>query len=258
MSAFNFFDRLGAQKLYKRQAQKIIKRFGVPVYYVRKRENTEVDRIYGEEYGGKLVYDKAYPMKMFLESYENYDGSLQFNSFLSVLDNSLRFCIDVDMFRKTVPNIPFPEEGDIVFLQFESLRDMETSEHFKALEGFYIRHCERRNDFYKLNFFNLVTIECNRLEYNHQIFRTGIELIDSLNDIDKPENAESLGNNLDIDRINNEGVEAYNPNTNTMEEGQTITETSPCDPFAQKPNQTGAEDIKKYTQYTFNDPYGDG
>ena len=259
---FNFFDRFGTQKLYKKQAQKIIKRFGIPIYYVRKKENTPVDKLYGEQYGSRMVYDKAYPMKMFLESFENYDGALQFNSFLSVLDNSLKFCIDIDTFRSIVPNLDYPEEGDIIFLQFESLRDIETSEHFKALEGFYIRHCDRRSDFYKLNFFHLIPIECNRLEYNHQIFQTGVELIDSLNDIDdNTDIANSIGDNDEIDRIDKEGIEYYNPINGTMEEGSSVTNPSPCDPMQQKQNETNATKKINITGDVYNwkefDPYGE-
>lgn len=249
MAKFDFFNRLGTQKLYKKAAQKIVKRYGIPIYYVQKSEKTEVDNIYGEQYGSRMVFDKAFPMKMYLENFENYDGALAFNSFLSVLDNSMRFCIDVETFRKVV-GLPFPEEGDIVFIALKGLKEMETPKHFRALEGFEIKHCERRKDFYELNFFNLVTLECSRLEYNHQIFKTGVEMIDSLNEIDKID----MGDNSAIDEIDRDGLEIFNPETGVVEQSTLpVTEESPCNPKAQQPNHTAAQDWKAFTE---DDPYG--
>jgi hypothetical protein len=109
-----------------------------------------------------------------------------------------------------------------------------------------------------LNFFNLVTLECTRLEYNHQVFKTNVPLIDSLNEIDKIGEDGKIGDNAAIDQINIEGVEVYNLDTNTMENSTSgVTEESPCNPYAQKPNKVESELEEQLKEWSPENPYGD-
>lgn len=253
--AFNFFNQKGIQKLYRKQFRKIIKRFGIPCYYVKKALSGSLDKLYGED--NAISYDTAFEIKMYLETFEFYDGSHQtFNAFLSLLEDSLRFKIDIETFKE-VTGMDFPEEGDLICIGLSPALKIVTPD-FKALETFIIRGVNRRADFYSFGTFFSHALECNRFEYNHQKFNTGVELIDSLNLIDTVKSiSDIIGDNKIIDQIDAEGVEAYDSETGTIQQGSPVTEFMECDPMKPDSNETPEIPQPEDVEWDPNDPYGD-
>ncbi len=248
MSKFNFFTHQGTQKLYRKQFCKVIKRYGIPCYYIKKEESGSLDKLYGEDHA--MIYRDIFQLKLYLETFEFYDGQHQgFNSFLSVLDDSLRFKVDIESFKEAT-KMDYPEEGDLIAIGLSpALKIVDPNN--KAYEIFSIIGVNRRSDFYAFGTFFSHVLECNRFEYNHQIFLTGIEGIDALNQINDNEDiAKQIGDNDIIDEININGIEAFNPITGKIEEsGKPVVEDNPCNPFEVTKNEEVVWDP--------TNPYGD-
>lgn len=246
MSKFNWFQHKGTQNLYRKQFRKVIKRFGFPVYYVKKKESGSSDKLYGEDMG--LSYTEAFPMKLYLESFEFYDGENQtFNNFLSILDDSVRWKIDVESFKEAT-GMNYPEEGDIIALALSpELSVVEPNQ--KSYELFEIKGVDPRNDFYQFGTFFSHVLNCTRFEYNHQRFQTGIPEIDIVNEItDKPEE-NIIGDNDYIDDLNVNGIEQFNPVTGEIEDGdRPVVEENECNPMKNDPVEV---------TWDPNNPYGE-
>lgn len=237
MSKFNFFTNKGTQKLYRKQFRKVIKRYGIPCYYIKKSESGSLDKLYGEDHA--MCFKEAFNLKLYLETFEFYDGTHQsFNSFLSVLDDSLRFKVDIESFTEATKMI-HPEEGDLIAIGLSPALEIVDPNN-KAYEIFDIKGVNKRSDFYAFGTFFSHVLECSRFEYNHQLFATGIAGIDSLNEIDNdPEIAKQTGDNDYIDELNINGIEAFNPSTGKVEESnKPVVEENPCNPFEVIKNET--------------------
>jgi len=247
MGKFDFFTHKGTQKLYRRQFRQILKRYGFPVYYITKKESGSSDRLYGEDIG--LSFDKALPIKLFLETFEFYDGENQtFNQYLSILDDNLRWKVDIETFKEAT-GMDFPAEGDLIALALSpSLSVVEANQ--KAYEIFEIKGVNPRSDFYQFGTFFSHVLNCLRFEYNHQRFNTGIPEIDIINEItDKPKE-NIIGDNDYIDELNVEGVEQFNPLTGKIEDGNVpVVEESECNPLKPEPVEVF---------WSPENPYGDG
>lgn len=252
MSKFNFHTHEGTQKLYRKQFQQIIKRYGVPCVYVHKQEGSP-DKLYGED--AAISYKSTSKLKLFLETMEYYDGLGQtFTNFLTVLDDRMRFKVEIESFTKSTGK-DFPEEGDLVAFELSGPEYalQKINPNNKTYEIFEIKGVEKRSDFYALGTFFSYVLECKKFEYNHERFNTNIPLIDALNEItDKKQVNESIGDNAVIDELNINGIEAFNPITGEIEDSkQPVTESDPCDPF--KPTEN-----KLTTNWDQSDPYNNG
>jgi len=250
MSKFNFFTHSGTQKLYRKQFQNVIKRYGVPCIYVHKQQGSP-DRLYGEDIA--ISYRATSKLKLFLESMEFYEGDHQlFNNFLTILDDRIRFKVEIEYFTKETGKA-FPEEGDLIVFELSgpdyALKKINPNN--KTYEIFEIKGVEKRSDFYALGTFFSYVLECKKFEYNHERFNTNIPLIDAINEItDNKQINKTIGDNVIIDELNTNGVEAFNPITGEIENSEhPVTETNPCDPFKPTENET----INK--TWDPNDPY---
>lgn len=248
MGKFNFFTHSGTQNLYRKQFRKVIKRYGIPCYYIKKELSGSLDKLYGED--PAMSYRETFSLKLYLETFEFYDGQHQtFNSFLSVLDDSLRFKVDIDSFTEATKMI-HPEEGDLIAIGLSpALKKVDPGN--KAYEIFSITGVNKRSDFYAFGTFFSHVLECSRFEYNHQVFNTGIPEIDSLNLItDDPSTASKVGDNDYIDELNVNGIEALNPINGKIEESSNpVTESNPCDAYSVTKNEEEVWDP--------NNPYGE-
>lgn len=240
MVKFNWFNHTGTQKLYRRQFKQAIKRYGVPCIYVHKSTSL-VDSLYGEDVA--LAYRKTSPLKLYLESFDFYDGDhQQFSAFLSELRDRMRFKVEIEDFEKYTGK-KFPEEGDLVVFELgEHLSKVNSNN--KTYEIFEIKGVEERSDFYALGTFFSYVLECDRFEYNHERFNTSIPLIDALNQItDNKTVNDSQGDNTLIDELDAGGVEAFNSVTGKVENSShPITEQNDCDPLKVEKNQPTSSD----------------
>ena len=245
---YNWFNSKRTQNLYRRQVKNIIKVWGIPIIYIMKKEGSS-DRLYGEDTA--LSYEKTFPTKMLLENAEFYEGNNQtFNNFLTVLDNSMRFKVEIDTFS-TLTGLDRPQEGDLIAIAL-SPGLKKTNPNNKGFEIFEIKGVEPRNDFYALGTFFSHVIECHRLEYNHQRFNTGIPEIDILNEItDKEENYNKIGDNSTIDDLNINGVEVFSNITGKVEDSnRPVTEENKCSPTKSQQQEN--------VEWDPNNPYGTG
>lgn len=175
---FNHFGAKNEQRLYEDLIGEVVKSYGIDAYYMPRGSESSIDLLFGDDPTKK--FEEAYPVEVYVENVDNFDGQELFSKFGLEVRKDVRFVLPLRAFRRSVPSglYEFPRDGDLLYLS-----------NFKAL--FEIKYVEEENFFYtfgKNNFYGFKLV-CEKFRYSDERLDTGI---------------------LNIDQIENDKAFAYN------------------------------------------------
>lgn len=168
---FNNFNNTPEQNLIENLIIESIKIYGHDVIYCP-RKIVNKDDIYGED--TISVYDSSYPTTMYIKSYDSYEGDGTFLAkFHLEIRDQITFVIANKSFLSEVgtsADIIRPREGDLIF-----------SEMMNRI--FIIKYVDNKPTFYQMGALQSTALVCEVWEYSSERLNTGIDAIDSLEDI---------------------------------------------------------------------------
>ena len=145
-----------------------IKIYGIDVHYLPKTL-VDKDNIYGEDVQSE--YNKNYYVEMYIKNVEGFAGQ---GDFLSKFNVEIRDEITLTVARRTFEDeiayaetFDRPREGDLIFLPLNN-------------KIFQVKFVEHEPVFYQMGALQMYDLKCELFEYSNEKFRTGIELIDNL------------------------------------------------------------------------------
>lgn len=145
---------------------------GIDVWYVP-RTSANVDTVFEEDV--QPTFDNAYPMAVYLNSAQGFEGEGDFLSKFGVeIRDRVTFTVARRLFGQAITrndaDIIRPREGDLIFFpQNQKL--------------FQINFVEHESMFYNLGQLYVFEMQCELFEYANEVFRTGIPEIDRIEDL---------------------------------------------------------------------------
>lgn len=166
---YNHFGAKNEQRLYEDLIGEVVKSYGIDAYFMPRGSESEIDLLFGDDPTKK--FDEAYPVEVYVENVDSFDGQEFFSKFGLEVRKDVRFILPLRAFRRTVPTASreFPKDGDVLWLP-----------NFKAL--FEVKYVEEENFFYtfgKNNFYGFKLI-CEKFRYSDERIDTGILEIDQI------------------------------------------------------------------------------
>lgn len=154
-------------------------------------------------------FDTTFTIETYLKSINGFEGD---GKFLSVelgyeIRDSVTFTIAKSVFE-SITSLDRPTEGSLIYLPLDK----------KCYE---IKFVDHQSIFYQLGKLNTYDLRCELLEVNGQIFDTGIEEIDRLNDLYKLDGSED-----------NTIVDWGDQSIEFQEEGENFIDFTETDPFS--------------------------
>lgn len=148
-----------------------IKIYGLDLYYLP-RTLVNRDEIFNEDSVSK--YNKAVSMEMYIRNVEGFEGEGDFLSRFGVeIRDQITFSVARRVFTDEVTTADIdrerPQEGDIVYFPLNK-------------KYYQIKFVEHEPVFYQLGSLQFYDIKCELFEYSNEVFDTGIEEIDSIQD----------------------------------------------------------------------------
>jgi hypothetical protein len=147
-----------------------IKNHGIDIYYLPRESRSELDELFGDD--PVKSYSKAFPIEMYLESSNDFEGNQEFFSKFGLeIQKAARVTIAKRTFHKHIPLSlrNHPKEGDLVYLPVQQ----------KILE---IKFVEEEKNFFQLGRSDpyMYGLSLEVFKYNGELFSTGIVTIDSI------------------------------------------------------------------------------
>jgi hypothetical protein len=167
---FQNFSANNEQNLLHDLTIEAIRQKGYDLYYVvRTSENK--DEVYREEQ--YATFEDNYQIEMYIKSIDGFGGDGSFLSKFGLeIRDQVQFSVAQRVFANTITSsnssILRPREGDIVYAPM-----------LKRI--FEIKNVDNRAEFYPLGTLPVFGMTCEVFEYSNEIFKTGIEDLDSLN-----------------------------------------------------------------------------
>jgi len=164
---FNQYTHPGQQSLLESLIIQSIKIYGFNMYYLR-RTNASFDEIFRES--DVNIFESAVIIETYLKSTEGFEGDGQFMSIQLGFEirDQMTFTIAKKVFETLIDANGRPREGDLIYLPLDK----------KCYEIKFVNH---QAVFYQLGKLNTYDLTCELIEFNGQIFRTGVPEIDSIN-----------------------------------------------------------------------------
>lgn len=168
---FNNFQNSMEQNLIEDLVIESIKIYGLDIFYLP-RTIVNRDEIFNEDSVSK--YDKAVGMEMYIRNVEGFEGEGDFLSRFGVeIRDQITFSVARRTFESetTTANIDRdrPQEGDIVYFPLNK-------------KYYQIKFVEHEPVFYQMGSLQFYDIKCELFEYSNEVFDTGIDVIDSIQD----------------------------------------------------------------------------
>lgn len=151
-----------------------IKNHGIDIYYIPRESRSTIDELMGDD-PVKAFY-KAYPIDMYLESSNDFEGNQEFFSKFGLeIQKSARVAVARRTFERYVPSAlrNVPKEGDLIWMPVQQ----------KLLE---IRKVEEEKNFFQAGKVApyMYGLNIETFKYNGEFFETGIIEIDAIQDRD--------------------------------------------------------------------------
>ena len=163
---FNNFVQRPEQELAADLIAESIKHRGYDFWYIPR---TVVDRDDMLEEESLAVYNNAISIEMYIANVEGFDGD---GDILGKFGVEIRDRTTLSLSKKTFEtiiggpeNMIRPREGDLIWMPMA--RDM-----------YEIRHVEHESVFFQLGDLPLYNLSCEKYEYSHEVFNTGVTEID--------------------------------------------------------------------------------
>lgn len=157
------------QQLINDLVKETIQIHGIDVFYIR-RIDQNLDPIYIED--PTQQYKNTYVIEMYLNNFAGYVGPSElFSKFGYEIRDEVTLTVSRMRFEQevaSVENIPRPLEGDIIYIP--------TMDDY-----FEIKYVDHRKVFYQKGDIYSYEIRCNKFEFSHEVFQTGVDGIDSIN-----------------------------------------------------------------------------
>ena len=194
-----YFNNQGAtreQMLIEDMVIESIKNHGIDVYYLPRESQSEIDKLFGDD--PVKTYRSAYPMEMFLETFNDFEGNQEFFSKFGLeVQKTARLGLARRTFEKYLPTDvrEFPKEGDLIWMpSLQKLMEIKFVEQEKnffqlgkgvqrgAVAG---RTSTTRGAHDQLGrvFPYMYELSVEMFKYNGEFLDTGIPDIDNLQDI---------------------------------------------------------------------------
>ena len=166
---FNNFQNTLEQETLDSLIVEAIKVYGQDMYYIPRTE-VNYDGIYGEDDVSK--YELAYLFEIYIKSIDGFGGQ---GSFLSKFGLEIRDQVTFSIARKTFEmevqkdneTITRPREGDLIYFPLNK-------------KCFEIKYVDNKPFFYQFGTLQMYDVQCELFEYSNEIFNTGIEEIDEI------------------------------------------------------------------------------
>lgn len=160
-----------------------IQHWGQTFYYIP-RVSLEEDKIWGEDKDAE--FQRSTSIEMMLESVDGFEGDGDYLSQFGVeIKDSATLVVSKTRWNEEFPEQQFPKEGDLVYYPMT-----------KGL--FQINYVSHRDPFFQLGKNYTYKLKVERFEYGWEDMDTGIDEVDSLNDIFDEED-----NLINISPLNN-------------------------------------------------------
>ena len=162
---FNNYTHAGQQSLLESLIIEAIQIYGFNMIYLPKT-NASLDAIFRES--DIDIFESHFTVETYLKSTEGFAGDGKFmtiNLGFEIRDQAT-FTVAQSVF-KTITSMTRPREGDLMYFPLDK----------KCYEIKYVDH---QSIFYQLGKLNTWDLTVELLEYNGQIFRTGISDIDAI------------------------------------------------------------------------------
>lgn len=162
------------QSLYEDIVIESLKMFGQDVYYLP-RDIVNKDPIFADDVPSR--FNSAYRIEMYIENTQGFDGQGDlFTKFGVEIRDQATFVVARKRWSQTVRrydneiNSIRPREGDLIYLTLSS-------------SLFEIMKVEHEQPFYQLNNLPVYRLQCELFEYNDEQLDTGVETIDSIENV---------------------------------------------------------------------------
>lgn len=150
-----------------------MKIYGHDVYYLP-RTSVNPDDLLGEDILSR--FDNAYPIEMYLENIEGWDGGGEiFSKFGIQVTHQATFIVSKRRWEDVVGSNEFlqlpnrPAEGDIIYFP-------------KTNSMFEVKFVQHLDPFYQLGKFYIYSMQCELYQYSSEVFDTGVDEIDKADD----------------------------------------------------------------------------
>jgi hypothetical protein len=181
-----YFNNQGAtreQFLVEDLVIESIKNHGIDVFYIPRSSRSSLDELFGDD--PVKSFDSAYPMEMYLETFNDFEGNQEFFSKFGLeVQKNARVALARRTFEKYLPTTirNTPKEGDLIWLPVQ----------LKLME---ITFVEQEKNFFQLGksagrgggidgriLPYMYGLELQLFKYNGEFFNTGILEIDAIQD----------------------------------------------------------------------------
>lgn len=195
-----YFNNQGAtreQMLIEDMVIESIKNHGIDVYYIPRESQSEIDKLFGDD--PVKTYRSAYPMEMFLETFNDFEGNQEFFSKFGLeVQKTARLGLARRTFEKYIAtNIrEFPKEGDLIwFPTMQKLMEIKFVEQEKnffqlgkgvkrgAVAAGRTSTTRGAHDQLGRVFPYMYELSVEQFKYNGEFLDTGIPDIDNLQDV---------------------------------------------------------------------------
>ena len=154
-----------------------IRNHGIDVYYIPRDSQSSIDELFGDD--PVKSFTSAYKIEMYLETFRDYEGNKEFFSKFGLeVQETARLCVARRTFERYITlggaGIHVPKEGDLIYLPVQ----------FKLLE---VKFVEEEKNFFQLGkdsknpYMYGLTVEA--FKYNGELIRTGVDIVDSIPNI---------------------------------------------------------------------------
>jgi hypothetical protein len=151
-----------------------LKMYGQDVYYLP-RDIVNKDPIFADDIPSR--FNSSYRIEMYIENADGFDGDGDLMTKFGVeLRDSVTLIVSRRRWKHTVGrfdnqiNSNRPREGDIIFIPLSN-------------SMFEITQVEHEQPFYQINNLPTFKLRCEKFEYNEEQLDTGVEVIDSIEQI---------------------------------------------------------------------------
>ena len=145
-----------------------IQHWGQTFYYIP-RVSLEEDQIWGEDKDAE--FQRSTSIEMLLENVDGFEGDGDYLSQFGVeIKDSATLVVSKTRWNEEFPEQQFPKEGDLIYYPMT-----------KGL--FQINYVSHRDPFFQLGKNYTYKLKVERFEYGWEDMDTGIDEVDSLNDI---------------------------------------------------------------------------
>jgi len=181
---FNYGGSSKEQYLIEDMVIESIKNFGIDIYYLPRASQSSIDELFGDD--PVKMYNAAYPMEMYLETFNDFEGNQEFFSKFGLeIQKTARFAVARRTFEKYVPTVSrnAPKEGDLVWVPmmqklFEIKFVEQEKNFFQAGRGGSRGGIDQLGKLYPY----MYELSVELFKYNGELMQTGIVAVDTIPD----------------------------------------------------------------------------